>query len=65
MNKRITKTDIVRLILSNKSEEALSLYKKEIAPILEKIYLLSNNSEELAVYYDELIELYVSENNKV
>lgn len=65
MNKRITKTDIVRLILSNKSEEALSLYKKEIAPILEKIYLLSNNSEELAVHYDELIELYNSENNKV
>ena len=65
MNKRITKTDIVGLILSNKSEEALSMYKKEIAPILEKIYLLSNNAEELAVYYDELIELYVSENNKV
>ena len=65
MNKRITKTDIVRLILNNQSEEALSMYKKEIAPILEKIYLVSNNSEELAVYYDELIELYVSENNKV
>ena len=65
MNKRITKTDIIGLILSNKSEEALSMYKKEIAPILEKIYLLSNNSEELVVHYDKLIELYNSKNNKV
>ena len=65
MNKRITKIDIIMLLLSNQSEQSLLIYKNEVAPILEKIYLISNDSKKLAECYDEILKLYNSENNKV
>ena len=65
MNKRITKIDIIMLLLSNQSEQSLLIYKNEVAPILEKIYLISNDSEKLTECYNEILKLYNNENNKV